>query len=198
MDLRELKKEVQALTSLEEDLHDFRENWIRPIRSNTNLHLPLLNILDEKTKKALNQQFSSLQPTFSIIRSGQQVNEKLSSYVRYLIELKLTTLNGDKNKFKMLINHLIKDDFHNLQKTINEIKLLESSLVSLKQNYSQINQQLEEKLPLEGKLFLMDPKHKNSLLKIELTIKKQKELVQLLGKHFVQLAKHVPTKKRST
>ena len=53
MDLRELKKEVHALPDFSEHLQKFQQNWIKPVRTNTNKHLPFLQKLpEEKNRKS--------------------------------------------------------------------------------------------------------------------------------------------------
>ena len=54
MDLRELKKEVHSLPNFSEQLQKFRDSWVKPIKSNTNKHLPFLqNLSPEKNVKSL-------------------------------------------------------------------------------------------------------------------------------------------------
>ena len=46
MDLRDVKKEVEALPDINSTLKQFQNSWIKPIRSNTNQHISFINKLD--------------------------------------------------------------------------------------------------------------------------------------------------------
>src|SRR3989344_381137 len=102
MDLRELKKEVHSLPDLSEHLQKFQQHWIKPIKTNTNKHLPFLQNIPSKKKQEINAALFSVQKKMKELEHAQVLNHKLQEYVRHLIELKLTTLNGNKAKGQYL------------------------------------------------------------------------------------------------
>ena len=67
------------------------------------------------------------------------INDKLKTYSRYLIELKLTTFNGDQNKSKVITNSLLNDDFMNLKQTLTDIQQFEKKVANLSGQYHEIN-----------------------------------------------------------
>lgn len=177
------------MSSVDDNLKNFQENWIRPLRSNTNSHLPFLKKLDKQTRKELNKKLAAFRDELAAIKKGQSVNDKLNHYARYLIELKLTTINGDYGKSKIITNTMLNDDFLNLKQTIKEVKDFEDSVMKLSDHYEDINMLLQKKLSLEETLFFMDLPHKLYLYNLKKTSKEQKRIVRDLGRHFVSLAK---------
>ena len=196
MDLRELKKEVQSLTPIDKNLNKFQENWIKPLRSNTNSHLPFLKDLQPEAKKELNQKIIKFQEHLYFLKNAQLLQERLRFSVRQIIELKLTTLNGDKGKAKMIVNSLLNDDFVNMKNIIDEVCTLDKNVQELQTHYDEINQLLQKSLSLEESVFFMDLPHKLYLYNLVKTAQMQKGIVRKLGRHFVKLAKETHGKGR--
>jgi len=194
MNLRELKKEVHALQNISETVKDFQNNWIKPLRANTNKDMPFLQNISPEDKKELNQKISKVQKNINELKYSQIINDKLGSYARYLIELKLTTLNGDMNKSIIITNSLLNDDFLNLRGTISDIKSFDENVKELSDQYKEINLLLQKKLSLDEILFFMDLPHKKYLYHLLEVSKKQKHLVRHIGRHFISLAKQTRLK----
>ena len=188
MDLRELKKEVHGLEDTTANLKKLQENWIKPIRSNTNFHLPFLQNLDSQTKKELNRKLIVFQEYATNLKHAC-LHEKLRSYAHYLIELKLTELRKDQTKSTLITNRFLHDDFFNFKQTINDIKFFDDNLQKLSTHYEEINKLLHQKLLLEDALLLMDLPHKLYMQNLIKIAKKQKKIVGELGRHFVTLAR---------
>ncbi|MBU0456991.1 MAG: hypothetical protein ABH824_02200 [Nanoarchaeota archaeon] len=189
MDLKELKKETQKLDNIKEDIENFQENWVKVIKSNTNKKFPFLKNISADVKKEINTMISELQNNINQIKYDQAINEKLRQYSYYLIELKLTTLNGNKSKSQFITNQLINDDFFKLQNTINDIKLFEENVKKLSGQYDEINMLLQKELSLDEALYFMEHSHKIYLNNLIKTSQKQKNIVRHLGRHFISLAK---------
>ena len=189
MPLRELKKEVHGLPSVEEYVDKFKDNWIKPLRSNTNSHIPFVRKLDGKTQKKLNKKLNKFHSEMNILKNSQIIHDKLKSYSRYLIEMKLTTLNGDKNKSKVITNQLLNDDFLNMKGTIRQVKQFENNVNDLQKDYNEINELLEKHLSLEEAIFFMDLPHKKYMSSLVKTSQKQKKIVRKIGRSFIKLAK---------
>lgn len=196
MEIKELKKEVESLTNLSADLKKFQESWIQPLRKNSNHHLPFLRELDENTKQKLQLKLTSLQPIINQIHSSQTIQDKLKQYSRYLVELKLSTFNGDKEKSKVISHQVLNDDFLNLKTTLSEVKLLEASLNHLHQEYQEINQMVSKCLTLDDALFFMNLPHQKYLNNLLQTSKRQQELSNRIGTHLIALIKETQLKKR--
>lgn len=189
MNLQEVKKEVRELASIEHEITQFQEHWIKPIRTNGNYRFSFLEKLDPKTQKELKQKLADSQALCKEIKASQAIHDKLSQYSRYLVELKLTSFRGDEKKSKVLTNQLLKDDYVRLSNTIAEVKNNEQKILALEKQYHEVNSMLEKHLSLEETLFLMElPHHKylKNLLKIT---EKQKMIMSSLGHHFVSITK---------
>ena len=172
MDLRDVKKEVEALPDINNTLKQFQDSWIKPIRSNTNQHLSFINKLSHEDKVEMNNKLLGLNESILNIKSSQVINEKLKQYARYLIELKLTTFNDNKEKSKVITNQFINDEFLNIKGTIREVKNFDTHVNNLHQQYHEINQLLQKKLSLEETVMFMELPHYRylkSLLKIRVT-----------------------------
>lgn len=195
MDLRELKKEVQGLPNLEKTFHHFQDSWIKPIKSNTNSHLPFLQQLPEEAKQELNQRLARSKETLEVLKTAQLINQKLAHHIRYLIELKLTTFNGDKHKSEVITNSFLNDDFFNFKGTIAQIKNFNQQLKEFSRDYEEINGFLQQHLSLENGIYFTELPHHKHLNTFKETAKKQEQIVNQLGKHFVDLAKETRLKK---
>ena len=189
MELRELKKEVYELADLEKLSKNFQDNWIKPIKSNTNTHLPFLQNLAAEIKLELNQRLKHLHENWEYIKSAQVINQKLAHHIRYLIELKLTTFNGDSQKSKLITNSLLNDDFFNLKQTIHQVQELEKHLGEFSQGYQELNEFLHPHLSLEEGIFFSELPHQKHLQKLKDTSQQQKKIIKHLGNHFLHLVK---------
>lgn len=195
MDLRELKKEVSALPNLSEHLQKFQQHWIKPIRANTNKSLPFLQKVSARKKQEINDQLFAFQQKLKEVEHAQIVNQKLQEYARYLIELKLTTLNGNKNKATYIINHLLQDEFMSTKNLLHDIKYLEKNVKSMSYKYHHLNELLQKEAPLEEAVHFLHLPHKEHLQTLLSASRKQKILTKHLGEHFLALAKQSRRKK---
>lgn len=194
MEIKELKKEIDGLTRVDKSLNGFKESWLKKIQSNTNKEQLFLQELDEGDKKEINGYLEAYQKIFNQLSYAKFTQEKLSSLAQCLIELKLTSLNGDRNKPKMLVNKFIKDDFLGLKQLVDELNQFDFNLKNLNLIYEKTNQLLLQKMPLEYSVALLDGAHKNHLNSLFLTSQKQKKLLKGLGKEFISLAKDMKKK----
>ena len=195
MDLRDLKKEVFLLPDLAEYLQKFQQYWIKPIRANTNKNLPFLQKISENKKQEINDQLFAFQQKFKEVEHAQVVNHKLQEYSKYLIELKLTTLNGNKAKANYITNYLLNDEFLNTKSLLHDIKYLEKNVRSIAYKYHHLNELLQKEAPLEEAVGFMHLPHKEHLKTVLAASRKQKLLVKQLGEHFVNLVKQTRRKK---
>jgi hypothetical protein len=195
MDLREIRKEVHSLPNVQKELKNFKNSWVKPFRKNNNLHLPFLKHLDKSTKKELNQKLLQLQSTFKEIDESQVINDKLQHYSRYLIEMKLSTFNGDEMKSEVLSNQMLNDDFMSIKSTINEVKSFSEKVNDLQQQYEEVSELLHQNLSLDQIIFFMDLPHKKYLKSLLKTSDKQQKIVRHIGRHFVALTKQTQLKK---
>ncbi len=196
MDLREIKKEVQDLPSINKEVANFQENWLKPVRSNTNTHLPFLQNLPHETKKELNQKIASFQSTLHKVKKSEEISQKLSTYSRYLIELKLTQFRGDEGKSRIITNSLLNDDFLNMKQTITEVKSFENNTKLMSKQYEEISLLLQKHLSLEEMVFYMNLPHKKYIMTLMKTAQKHKNIVRRMGRGFVNLARESPLKGR--
>ncbi len=195
MDLRDLKKEVSLLPDLSEHLQKFQQYWIKPIRTNTNKNLPFLQKISENKKQEINDKLFAFQQKIKEVEHAQMVNHKLQEYSKYLIELKLTTLNGNTTKAQYITNHLLNDEFLNTKSLLHDIKYLEKNVKSIAYKYHHLNDLIQKEAPLEEAVQFIHLPHKEHLQQLLFASRKQKMLVKNLGEHFVDLAKQIRRKK---
>lgn len=196
MELKELKKEINGLADINKILFKFKDAWLKPIKENTNKQFLFLQKLDQETKKEINALLSSHQKIFDQLKYAQFINEKLSSLAHYLIELKLSFLNRDEKKSKVLINKFINDDFLKLKNLVDEASQFGFNLKNLRQVYGKVNKILLQSIPLKHSLIFMDSSHKSHLNSLFLASRKQKKLLGILGKEFISLVREMKKKKR--
>ena len=188
MSLREVKKEVECLPNIKHSLEKLEENWLKASS-------PFLQDLDEAEKAELQQKLTSLNKNFEKVKQGQEINEKLRHYAKYLIELKLTTFNGDQSKSVIITDRLLNDDYLNLQQTINDFNQLKSNLNSFSDSYHKINKWLEHRLTLENSLLFNEMEHKLHFQTLMKTLEKQKKIMKNLGSQFVDLTRKTRIKR---
>tara|TARA_Y100000310_G_scaffold315254_1_gene365581 strand:- start:277 stop:888 length:612 start_codon:yes stop_codon:yes gene_type:complete len=198
MELRELKKEAEKLPNVVFDLKEFKENWIKPISSNTNKEISYINSIPEKTKEEINLKLHQLKNNLAEIHYSQSINEKINHYARNLIEMKLTTFNGNHEKAGLLTNMMLNDDYLKFQNAIDDIKTFEKNLTILKTQYEEINELLQKHLSLDETLHFLELPHQKYLYNLIQTAQKQKRILPHLGRHFVSLVKETtPLKKKA-
>ena len=189
MEIKELKKEIDSLPDLNKVLSNFRKFWLKEIKKNTNPDFAFLQKLEEGAKKEINSYLKNCQEIWGELGYAQFINEKLSALAHYLLELKLTSLNGDKKKSKMIMKKFITDEFLSLKQLVEEVKNFELNLKKLRQVYDKVNQQILEEVSLEESVRLMDAPHKNYLNSLFLICRKQKRLLKSLGEEFIYLSR---------
>ncbi len=196
MDLRDVKKEVEALPDMNNTFKQFQNSWIKPIRSNTNQHLSFINKLTNEDKVEVNNKLLGLNESIINIKSSQVINEKLKQYARYLIELKLTTFNDNKEKSKVITNQFINDEFLNIKGTIREVQNFDNHVNNLHQQYHEINQLLQKKLSLEETVMFMELPHYRYLKSLLKIAGDHKMIIRDVGRHLVSLTKQTQLKDR--
>ncbi|MBT3835645.1 hypothetical protein HOD05_03720 [Candidatus Woesearchaeota archaeon] len=196
MNLQEIRKEARSLPSIKENLQDFQKNWIKPVKSNTNKHLPFLQDMNPEEKKELNQKMQNVNTTLKKLQDSDLVTQRLTSHARHLIELKLTHFQGNEQKSKMITKSFISDDVMNIKRTITEVKSFNDDMDELSQHYEDVNELLQKSLSLEEMLFFMEMPHYKYLSSLKKTAEKHKKIVSHIGRHFVKLAK-VPMLKKT-
>jgi len=190
MSLRELKREIEKLPAVDQILGDLKKDCLRPVRSNTNNHLPFLQELTKGQKEQLNQLIFNSTGTISSLEEAALLQNKLRSCISYLIELKLTTLSNNQSKARVITNHLLYDEFLNLKNTIADIKAFEEKVKTLEAHHLEISDYLEKQITLEHALIFMELPHWRYLHNLLQVAKDQKRIVRDLGRHFISLAKN--------
>jgi len=189
MSLRELKKEIDQLADVHESVSKFEQHWIKPLRSNTNKHLPFLNDLSDKQKRELNHKLAKSKHLLEEIKSSHLLKGKLQTYARYLIELKLTTINQNHSKAKYITNHLLNDEYLGLSNSIADIKKFSDDVKELESHHLEIGEYLEQNLNLEHALIFMELPHYRYLVNLLQTAKDHNRIVRDIGRHFIKMAK---------
>ncbi|MBR9683878.1 hypothetical protein GOV03_05050 [Candidatus Woesearchaeota archaeon] len=196
MELKELKKEINGVANIDENLLNFKNAWLKQIKHNTNQHFPFLQELDPVTRKEINNNLSTYQKIFNQLKYAQFTQEKLASLAHYLVELKLTCINEDKTKSKRLVNKFLRDDFLKLHNLVDEVHQFTFNLDSLTQLYHRTNKLVLQNIPLEHSLTFVNSPHEKHLKSLVAISQKQKELLRILGTEFISLAKEMRRKKK--
>lgn len=195
MDLRELKKEVEKLPSIEVSFKGLHEHWYRPLTAYPGTKAHFMNSLSVESRKALKEKMVLLQPHLMNLKQNLTLHDQYRSFARHLVELKLTTINGDQKKAKMLVSTLAKDEFLNLKSTILKMKSFQESVKEVSRGYHEINELVSKDLSLEEALFFMDLPHKRYVANLMKLSQDHSYIVRDLGRHFVSLAKQTGLKK---
>ena len=196
MDLRALRKDIQNLPRIPDHIEQFQENWIKPLRTNTNRRLPFLHRLSPAAKKELNQKVIECYGSLAVLRREENIQEKLRIYAHCLVDLKLASLRGDPEKAAMLTNRLLKDEFLSMSQTLTEIQELDKTVHLVEEQYDEINKLLEKHLSLEETIFFMDLPHKIYLYALLKTAREHQRIARDLGRHFVEMARSTPNGRR--
>ncbi len=197
MDLREIKTEISSLPGVAESLQKFQDSWIKPVKANANKHIPFLKELSPKAGKEIDLQLNSLQKIMEEIKYSQVINQKLSHFSRYLVELKLTTFNGDLQKQKSIIKLLQGDDYLKMQNIIKDIQQFESNIKALRKEYNKINSLLQKELPLEDSVLFMGLPHQAHLNELSNISSRHKSLARHLEEQFISMVKETKNKKEA-
>jgi len=192
--LKQLRQEILQLPNLSEIVQNFQNNWINPLRSN-NAHLPFLKKLPPQTKTLLNEKLIKLDNTLTSLKNSQHIHERMHNHSHDLIELKLTTLNGNKAKQKLLTNKLTNDEFSSIKNTVKHVKKFQEETFALNQQYQEVNQLLEKQLSLEEIVYYMNLPHRKYLNTLIKTADNHQKIVRDLGRHFVTIAEEVQAHK---
>lgn len=187
MDLRELKKEVENLPDVQKNLRHFKTSWLDPLCQKSS---PVnLKSLHPSRKKEFDRRLVQVHKHLQSLEESHIINTKLQQYARYLIELKLTTFNGDAQKYKSITTMLLKDDFLSLRGTIQQVKAYDQQLTELRQHYKHINAMLQQELSLEETVSFLELPHARYLQNLLLLGEQQKSIIRDLGRHFITLSK---------
>ena len=193
MELKQIKEEIHALPEIQETLAKFQENWFRPLHQN-NAHFPFIKGLDRQTKTELIQHLAFLQPHLQVLSDSQILPDRLHHHAHNLVELKLTTFNGDRKKAKMLVNDLGHKESW-IKRTLAQVNNLHTSLLHLSQQYEEVNRLLEKKLSLEEMVYYMSLPHRKYLGTLLKTADHHQKIVRDLSHHFMSISEELQQRK---
>ncbi len=185
-DLRALKKEVAQLPAIPLTLQNLQLSWVKPLRARTS---SVLLHLEPPQQQEVKKRLGKMKDIFSALPQGTVIQEKLQRYAHYLVELKLTQLQGNRSRRQQLITIFLQDNFLNLRQTLQEIQDFENTVKTLIQHYHAINAYLEEHLPLEGTLWYADLPHQHAVQQLQNAVEQHKRLIRQIGDQFVALAR---------
>ncbi len=191
MELREVKKEVELLPDICKIIDRLNTHWIKPIRVNTNLHLPSLNSLPPLKRKEMKCKMEQFQETLSSLRSAQKIHDKCRLYAHYLVELKLASLQGNPFKAKMVSKKLLHDEYLIFSNTLKEVQGFKENVNLLSQQYKEMSESLQKELPLEEGVAFLDLPHKMYLQQLQKIPFQQNKVMKELGKQLVSTIKEV-------
>ena len=207
MELKALKQEIHDLPNIDDHLKDLQNNWLSPFLSKTNRSKlkdkrsprHAINSLTKEEQVELNGLLNKFYAVFNQLKYGQFTNHKLEALAKAMVDLKLLQFqsenyemplhkdNAVSSKFHYISSQVLGDDFNSIHNTIKEVKEFDSQLLNAEEIYTEVNQYLYQKLPLEHSINLMDMGHSDSLRHLKIANLRRKMLIKKLGKNFVAL-----------
>ena len=189
MDVQSLRKEVRALPTIESQLEQLQQSWIKPLRQNAGHTVSFSQNLSPQSRQQLHRTLTMLRKQFQNIALGQQVTTNLQQQARTLIEIKLSLLRGDSLKAAFLTNQLLHDEVHSFRKTLHNFREFELAVLNLWQDYLQLNDWLQPQWSLEENVQFNNLPHQHHLSLLLRTTHQQKRLICSLGQQFVALCR---------
>ena len=207
MQLKELKREIEDLPNLDDNLKSFQENWLSPFLTNNGnfnidekgSHHKVLKKLSSEEQQELNLKLKTFYKMFDSLKYGQFTNNKMHAIGKALIELKLMSFQAQSyptslqnsshigSKYNYVTSKIISDEFSGIRPVINEIKEFDFNLQRLEEIYQEINQYLYDKLPLEHSILIMDKPHGKHFKGLKDVSNRRKRLIKQLGINFISL-----------
>ena len=182
MELRELKKEIENLSSVSVLSQGFQEQWLKPLRLQKQPK-PVISRIPQPLQKKMVQDLSHLQQQLVEIKHSQIITEKMQHYAHALIELKLASLSKDTNKAQLYRRKLKGDPFLNMKTLHQEIAQYQEKIKQVEAEYSRINEIVEKHLSLEDSLGLSALPHKSTLKMLTGLGEKYQQLAAQLQQH---------------
>ncbi len=195
MELRELKREVEGLPDLRKLSREMHERWIKPLQEST--ARSLAQKLDPNTRGRLQQQLFLLHNAVTEVQSHQIIHERLHNHSRYLIEMKLASLQNDFKKSKMMAGQLLNDDYSGMKQTLQHVKSFQEKVSGLQQQHEEISQLVHKHLSLEETVYLMSLPHQKYLSNLLKIASHQQKIVRDLGRHFSTITEELQVRKRA-
>lgn len=194
IELRDLKKEAASLDDISSAVEKLQQHWIKPFHKHNNSHLPFLKTLPLPVRAALSKKLIPAHAQLEEVKTGQHINEKLQQFSRNLLQLKLSTVQGDHKKAQYLVKQMVSDEYSNVSQAIEDIKNFEITVRKLSDHYHDVNELLHQNLSLEETVFFMELPHYYYLQSLLKTTQKQRILIRDLGRHLVALTKEASLK----
>ena len=175
MDLRELKREVEALPSLAET----SQKLLQKVRLLSNFSPELQKEIDVKKKV--------MQHHIEEMAVAEHIRQRLQQQARLVVELKLAALQQDREKAGLIKEQLLHDEWCNFSYTLEQIKGLEQQAARLCVFYYDFSDFMQKNASLEHSLAFME--EQKAMKEMVAVIKLYKKLAFQLGKEFVNLAR---------
>ena len=179
MRLREIKEEIVSLPAATQLLKEFQKSWIKPIRKNTNKHLPSLQTIP--TKDLVNALLAEQKATEEYLLHADHITARLHQHTQDLIDAKISKIQ-DTKKGKHIIGRLTNDEYHAISTTV---KMSTTSMAALK-SYNllckDVGNHLRPHLITEEKKQI-----RPNLKKLENLHQKQQDLLTKINKQYGSL-----------
>lgn len=185
MDLRQLKKEVEALSDSSQDIQLLKETWLASLQNEFFPHLPA------QQQKVIREFLKTTRTLLEQVTVGQHISLRLRSQARLLMELKLCQLLQDHKKAQLLAKKLGTDELLRFSSTLQDIRSLRQAIIQLQQQEKIFTSQLEHHLPLENKISYHEMQKCLPWKSLQQRADQQERLTSILGKQYLSLAKQV-------
>ena len=173
MNIKDLKNEVNSLSDISKTLDEFKVSWIRPVKKHA-------------TNKLFQTKIKQLRHAVEDAKEGQIINQKLKTLAHHLVDLRITTITNDHKTRSLVMHRFLHDPFLHIKQLITDVNNYERQVQELQQLYTSIHHSVTEMLPLEDKISILDSHHQFTFQNILQTVQKQKQLLKLIGTHFLK------------
>ncbi len=179
MDVRLIKKEVEALPQIGGIIAQFQQQWLRPVEKE------FIQAYSSPVQQQLRQQARDIRILLQKLADQQVIQDKLHHHARQVLELKLSKLQQHTKKSQILARGLLQDKVFNIQQTIHDVQEMAGYSQELQQKAQELQAVLDEQGSLELQLAYHDLPHQRLFQELTGVCQKQQRLLQNLGKAFL-------------
>jgi hypothetical protein len=181
MELKSVKKDVENLPNILEEVDKLKVSWVKPVKQ---MFLPQL---DNVTQKALKKEISMLTKILNNVSLGQGIHQKLRQQARYLVEIKLNEFRNDSQKSQVLTNRLLNDEVFSMQQTKQDITSFRQEVAALQEQLQIVSAMVQSNLTLESNVDFHELPQQKVVDQLNLISESQEEVMQRLGQQFSKL-----------
>lgn len=183
MDVRRIKKEVEALPRILRLVEQAQKEWLRPLEQE------LINGCSLPVQQLLRQHTRDIRLLLQKLAEQQPVQEKLHLHARQVLELKLSKLQRNNGQSKVLAKRFLEDKVFNIQQTIQDVKEMTANSQEVGRKADILHAFLDKHGSLELQLRYHDLPQRRLLGELHSLCQQQQRLLQDIGNAFVTMVR---------